>query len=45
MCKSEGAAIATARFNLRFGFETSAAREQQLILLLKDARRLLMPSA
>ena len=32
---------AAARFYLRFGFETSPAREQQLILLLKDARRLL----
>ena len=29
------------RFYLRFGFEASPAREQQLILLLKDARRLL----
>lgn len=34
---------ATARFYLRFGFEVSPAREQQLILLLKDARRLLVP--
>ena len=32
---------AAARFYLRFGFETSPAREQQLILLLKDARHLL----
>lgn len=32
-----------ARFYLRFGFEASPAREQQLILLLKDARRLLAP--
>ena len=32
---------AAARFYLRFGFEASPAREQQLILLLKDARRLL----
>jgi GNAT superfamily N-acetyltransferase len=31
---------AAARFHLRFGFEASPAREQQLILLLKDARRL-----
>ena len=31
-----------ARFYLRFGFEASPAREQQLILLLKDARRLLV---
>ena len=29
---------AAARFYLRFGFEASPAREQQLILLLKDAR-------
>jgi GNAT superfamily N-acetyltransferase len=34
---------AAARFYLRFGFEASPAREQQLILLLKDARRLLVP--
>ena len=34
---------AAARFYLRFGFEPSALREQQLILLLKDARRLLVP--
>jgi predicted N-acetyltransferase YhbS len=32
---------AAARFYQRFGFEVSPAREQQLILLLKDARRLL----
>lgn len=36
---------AAARFYLRFGFEASPAREQQLILLLKDARRLLMPAS
>jgi GNAT superfamily N-acetyltransferase len=30
-----------ARFYLRFGFEPSPVREQQLLLLLKDARRLL----
>lgn len=29
-----------ARFYLRFGFEPSPIREQQLLLLLKDARRL-----
>ena len=29
------------RFYRRFGFEASPAREQQLLLLLKDARRLL----
>jgi GNAT superfamily N-acetyltransferase len=29
-----------ARFYLRFGFESSPVREQQLLLLLKDARRL-----
>jgi predicted N-acetyltransferase YhbS len=29
-----------ARFYRRFGFEASPAREQQLLLLLKDARRL-----
>lgn len=35
-----------ARFYLRFGFEASPAREQQLLLLLlKDARRLLMSAA
>lgn len=33
------------RFYLRFGFETSPAREQQLLLLLKDARRLLASRA
>ncbi|QQE91154.1 MULTISPECIES: GNAT family N-acetyltransferase [Azotobacter] len=32
-----------SRFYLRFGFEASPAREQQLLLLLKDARRLLAP--
>lgn len=32
------------RFYLRFGFEASPVREQQLLLLLKDARRLLMPA-
>jgi GNAT superfamily N-acetyltransferase len=36
---------AAARFYLRFGFEASPAREQQLILLLKDARRLLLPTS
>ncbi|MBH2008477.1 MAG: GNAT family N-acetyltransferase [Xanthomonadaceae bacterium] len=30
-----------ARFYLRFGFEPSPVREQQLLLLLKDARRLI----
>ena len=35
---------AAARFYLRFGFEASPAREQQLILLLMDARRLLAPA-
>ena len=30
-----------ARFYLRFGFESSPVREQQLLLLLKDARRLI----
>lgn len=34
-----------ARFYMRFGFEVSPAREQQLILLLKDARRLLTPAS
>ena len=29
-------------FYLRFGFEASPAREQQLLLLLKEARRLLV---
>jgi CheY-like chemotaxis protein len=32
-----------ARFCVRFGSEPSPAREQQLLLLLKDARRLLAP--
>ncbi|KDB07122.1 GCN5-related N-acetyltransferase [Burkholderia sp. lig30] len=32
------------RFYLRFGFEASPVQEQQLLLLLKDARRLLMPA-
>ena len=36
---------AAARFYMRFGFEASPAREQQLILLLKDARRLLVPTS
>jgi len=36
---------AAERFYLRFGFEVSPAREQQLILLLKDARRLLAPTS
>ena len=31
-----------ARFYLRFGFVSSPLREQQLLLLLKDARRLLL---
>jgi hypothetical protein len=30
-----------ARFYRRFGFESSPIREQQLLLLLKDARNLL----
>ena len=34
-----------ARFYQRFGFEPSPIREQQLLLLLKDARRLLLPPA
>jgi GNAT superfamily N-acetyltransferase len=34
-----------ARFYQRFGFEPSTVREQQLLLLLKDARRLLVPPA
>jgi GNAT superfamily N-acetyltransferase len=34
-----------ARFYQRFGFEPSAVREQQLLLLLKDARRLLSSPA
>jgi GNAT superfamily N-acetyltransferase len=33
-----------ARFYLRFGFEASPLQEQQLVLLLKDARRLLVPA-
>lgn len=32
-----------ARFYQRFGFEVSPVREQQLLLLLKDARKLLLP--
>jgi GNAT superfamily N-acetyltransferase len=36
---------AAANFYLRFGFEASPVREQQLILLLKDARRLLAPAS
>jgi GNAT superfamily N-acetyltransferase len=31
-----------ARFYRRFGFESSPIREQQLLLLLKDARKLLL---
>jgi len=31
-----------ARFYRRFGFEASPAREQQLLLLLKDVRRMLL---
>jgi ribosomal protein S18 acetylase RimI-like enzyme len=34
---------AAAHFYMRFGFEESPAREQQSILLLKEARRLLAP--
>jgi GNAT superfamily N-acetyltransferase len=34
-----------SRFYLRFGFEASPARAQQWLLLLKDARRLLVPPA
>jgi hypothetical protein len=34
-----------AHFYLRFGFEASPVREQQLLLSLKDARQLLMPAA
>ena len=34
-----------ARFYQRFGFEASPAREQQLLLLLKDARKLLLAPA
>lgn len=37
--------LAVAIQDLRFGFEASPVREQQLLLLLKDARRLLMPAA
>ena len=33
-----------ARFYLRFGFEPSPVREQQLLLLLKEARRLISDS-
>ncbi|CAG4894680.1 hypothetical protein R69919_03153 [Paraburkholderia gardini] len=33
------------RFYLRFGFEASPVQEKLLLLLLKDARRLLMPAA
>lgn len=32
-----------SRFYLRFGFEASPVRDRQLMLLLKDARKLLMP--
>ncbi|MGJ3290472.1 hypothetical protein [Klebsiella michiganensis] len=32
-----------ARFYQCFGFETSSVREQQLLLLLKDARKLPLP--
>jgi GNAT superfamily N-acetyltransferase len=34
-----------SRFYRRFGFEASPMREQQLLLLLKDARKLLGPAA
>jgi len=34
-----------SRFYLRFGFETSPIRDQQLLLLLKDARKLLILSS
>ncbi|MEA9390076.1 hypothetical protein SJI19_05845 [Acerihabitans sp. TG2] len=34
---------AATRFYQRFGFDVSPAREQQLLLLLKDARKLLLP--
>ncbi len=34
-----------ARFYQRFGFEASPVREQQLLLLLKDARKLLLPQS
>jgi len=37
--------VEAERFYLRFGFEASPAQEKQLLLLLKDARRLLMPAA
>lgn len=37
--------IDAERFYRRFGFEASPAQEKQLLLLLKDARRLLMPAA
>lgn len=33
---------AAEQFYLRFGFEVSPVREQQLLLLLKDARKLLL---
>ena len=33
-----------SRFYLRFGFKSSPVREQQLLLLLKDARKLLAAS-
>ena len=36
---------AAARFYSRFGFEASPVRDRQLILLLKDARRLLVPTS
>jgi predicted N-acetyltransferase YhbS len=36
---------AATRFYLRFGFEANPARQEQLILLLKDARRLLVPAS
>ncbi|MCO7643536.1 GNAT family N-acetyltransferase, partial [Pseudomonas sp. S 311-6] len=35
---------AAEQFYLRFGFEASPVREQQLLLLLKDARKLLLTS-
>ncbi len=35
--------LEAARFYQRFGFEVSPTREQQLLLLLKDARKLLLP--
>jgi GNAT superfamily N-acetyltransferase len=37
--------VEAERFYLRFGFEASPAQEKQLLLLLKDARRLLTPAA